>query len=91
MYNGYTDQFAAVSHPENVGGPDQSMFPPRDMLQNGSSGQMLEPIDFDVTGFANGVDMERYLMSDLEMGQFFVPDEFERWVHGGANTQMTAG
>ncbi len=67
------------------------MFLPQEMFQNGSLGQISDGIDFDVTGLTNPVDMNNYMTSDLELGQFFVPDEFERWVHGGASRQVPAG
>lgn len=90
-YNGYTYQVAAVSNPETVHRADEDMFVPQEIFQNESSGQIPETIDFNMPALAEGVDMDNYLTSDLELGQFFVPDEFERWVHGGASRHISAG
>ena len=81
--NGYTDKVTAVSDPESVDRADKEMFLSQETFQAEKMGQIPEIVDFDVTTLADGVDMDNYLANDLELGQFFVPDEFERWVHFG--------
>ena len=70
-------EMASVTGPIMDMPPAQFNFVPRE------SGNIAQ--DFDMPPVTDGMGVHDFSFSGLELGQFFVPDEFERWVSQGTN------